>query len=65
MPQKPPEKPAAETPSVKERLPPFKLPELNPNLPYTAKDVERAKLRELMNMIWVAPSSSEEECNAL
>jgi hypothetical protein len=38
---------------------------LNPNLRYNAKDVERAKLRELMNTIWVAPSTSEEERNAL
>ena len=65
MPKKPPEKPAAETPPVKERLPPFKLPELNPDLSYSGKDVERAKLRELMNTIWVAPSASAEERNAL
>jgi hypothetical protein len=65
MPKKPPEKPTAETPSVKERLPPFKLPELNPDLPYTGKDVERAKLRELMDMIWVPPSANAEERNAL
>jgi len=65
MPKTPPEKPAAETSPVKERLPPFKLPELNPDLPYSGKDVERAKLRELMDMIWVPPSASAEERNAL
>lgn len=58
---KPPEK----TPPVKERLPPFKLPDLKPNLRYDPKDVERAKLQELMNTIWVPPSTSVEESNAL
>jgi hypothetical protein len=65
MPKKPATEPPEKTPPVKERLPPFKLPELNPDLPYSGKDVERAKLRELMNTIWVAPSASEEERNAL
>lgn len=65
MPKKSAKKPDAKTPPVKERLPPFKLPELNPNLRYDAKDVERAKLKELMNTIWVAPSTSAEERNAL
>lgn len=65
MPKKPASKPAEKTPPVKERLPPFKLPELNDDLPYTGKDVERAKLRELMNTIWVPPSASAEERNAL
>jgi hypothetical protein len=65
MPKKPAAKPPEKTPPVKERLPPFKLAELNPDLPYSGKDVERAKLRELMNTIWVAPSASAEERNAL
>lgn len=65
MPKKSAKKPPEKTPPVKERLPPFKLPELNPNLPYSAKDVERAKLRELMDTIWVSPSASVEESNAL
>ncbi len=65
MPKKPAIKPAEKTPPVKERLPPFKLPELNPDLPYSGKDVERAKLRELMDTIWVPPSASAEERNAL
>jgi hypothetical protein len=65
MPKKPATKPPEKTPPVKDRLPPFKLPELNPDLPYSGKDVERAKLRELMNTIWVPPSASEEERNAL
>jgi hypothetical protein len=65
MPKKPTKKSAEKTPPVKERLPPFKLPELNPNLPYSGKDVEHAKLQELMNTIWVAPSTSREERNAL
>lgn len=65
MPKKPASKPPEKTPPVKERLPPFKFPELNPDLPYSGKDVERAKLRELMNTIWVSPFASEEERNAL
>lgn len=65
MPKKPATEPPEKTPPVKERLPPFKLPELNDDLPYTGKDVERAKLRELMNTIWVPPSASAEERNAL
>jgi hypothetical protein len=65
MPKKPAIKPPEKTPPVKERLPPFKLPELNPNLRYNAQDVERAKLQELMNTIWVAPSTGTEERNAL
>lgn len=65
MPKKPATKPPENTPPVKERLPPFKLPELNPDLPYSGKDVERAKLRELMDTIWVSPSASPEERNAL
>ncbi len=65
MPKKPATKPPEKTPPVKERLPPFKLPDLKPNLRYDPKDVERAKLQELMNTIWVPPSTSVEESNAL
>ena len=65
MPKKPAAKPPEQTPPVKERLPPFKLPDLKPNLRYDPKDVERAKLQELMNTIWVPPSTSVEASNAL
>ena len=65
MPKKPATKPPEKTPPVKERLPPFKLPDLKPNLRYDPKDVERAKLQELMNTIWVPPSTSVEASNAL
>jgi len=65
MPKKPASKPPEKTPPVKERLPPFKLPDLKPNLRYDPKDVERAKLQELMNTIWAPPSTSVEESNAL
>ncbi len=65
MPKKSTKKSAEQTPPVKERLPPFKLPDLKPNLRYDPKDVERAKLQELMNTIWVPPSTSVEASNAL
>jgi hypothetical protein len=65
MPKKSAKKPPEKTPPVKERLPPFKLPDLKPNLRYDPKDVERAKLQELMNTIWVPPSTSVEASNAL
>ena len=65
MPKKPATEPPEKTPPVKERLPPFKLPDLKPNLRYDPKDVERAKLQELMNTIWAPPSTSVEESNAL